>query len=87
MDQFITCPSCGFTFAPYMEFLDKARISLYDKVVFAKDSPVANHDAEKLALNPGSAPPLEEIFDALNISNRCCRMRMTSRMNFGKLYL
>lgn len=86
MTQFIRCPSCSFCFAPFMEFFDKAREAKYQDSVFGKSSTLKDHDPEKLALNPGSSSNLKEIFDALNIQNRCCRMRMLSKMELDKLY-
>jgi len=86
MTQFIRCPSCSFCFAPYLEFFEKARQAIYEEIVYAKDSKIKDFDPEKLALNPGSTPGLKKIFDALNIQNRCCRMRMLAKMDFDKLY-
>jgi DNA-directed RNA polymerase subunit N (RpoN/RPB10) len=86
MAQFIRCPSCSFCFAPYMEFFDKAKQAKYAEEVFGDKSDFKDYDPDKLALNPGSSAPLQEIFDALKITNRCCRMRMMSKMEFDKLY-
>ncbi len=86
MTQFIRCPSCSFCFAPYIEFFDKARQVKFKEEVFGKDSQFKEYDPEKLALNPGSSGSLKEIFDALGINNRCCRMRMLAKMEFDKLY-
>jgi hypothetical protein len=87
MAQFITCPSCSFCFAPYMEFFDLARQAKYQEEVFDSKSTVKDYDPEKLALNPGSVSSLKDIFDALNIKNRCCRMRMLTKMELDKIYL
>lgn len=86
MAQFIRCPSCGFNIAPYMEFFDCARQALYDEVVYAKDSPVANYDPEKLVLSPGSVPELGEILDAIGITKRCCRTRMLATIKIDRMY-
>ena len=86
MAQFITCPSCSFCFAPYMEFFDLARQSKYREEVFGKDSAIKDYDPEKLALNPGTTSALEPIFNVLKIQNRCCRMRMLTKMELDKLY-
>jgi DNA-directed RNA polymerase subunit N (RpoN/RPB10) len=83
---FIRCPSCGFCIANYTEFFEKAREAYYTSIVYNKTSKIKDYDPEKLTLNPGSTPPLEELLDALNITNRCCRMRMTGKMDFDKLY-
>lgn len=84
MAQFIRCPTCSFCIGLYMEFFDNARQSLYAQDL--KKSEYKNYDPSKLTLCQGSIPPLETIFDALNIKNRCCRMRMTSAMPMDKLY-
>jgi len=86
MAQFITCPSCSFCFAPYMEFFDLARRCKYQEEVFGAKSDIKDYDPEKLALNPGTTDSLKKIFDALNIQNRCCRMRMMTKMELDKLY-
>ncbi len=83
---FIRCPSCGFCIASYVEFFEKAREAYYASIVYDSKSEIKDYDPEKLALNPGSTPPLEELLDALGIINRCCRMRLVSKMDFDKLY-
>ena len=70
MAQFITCPSCSFCFAPYMEFFDLARQTKYQEEVFGEKSDIKDYDPEKLALNPGNIDSLKNIFDALKITNR-----------------
>lgn len=84
--SFIRCPSCGFCIASYIEFFDKAREAFYADVVFAENSKIKDYDPEKLALNPGSTPPLEDLLNAIGIKNRCCRMRLVTKMDFDKLY-
>jgi hypothetical protein len=69
-----------------MEFINNARQALYQEKVFAESSDYKEYDPEKLALNPGSVPPLEPIFEVLEIKNRCCRMRILARTDFDKLY-
>ena len=84
MSQFIRCPTCSFYIGAYMDFFDNAKQALYDEHL--KKSKFGNYDPAKLILCQGSTPPLEPIFDALNIKNRCCRMRMTSSMPMDKIY-
>ncbi len=86
MAQFITCPSCSFCFAPYMEFFDLARQTKYKETVFGEKSEVKDYDPDKLALNPNTIESLKDIFDALEINNRCCRMRMLTKMELDKIY-
>ena len=84
MSQFIRCPTCAFYFGPYMEFFDIARQAIYEEEL--KKNEYNEYDPDKLMLCPGSVPPLEDIFNALNIKNRCCRMRMLGAMPMDKLY-
>jgi DNA-directed RNA polymerase subunit N (RpoN/RPB10) len=86
MASFIRCPSCGFTIGLYTKFFDQAKHSLFQKVLFSGNAEYSEYDPEKLALNPGSVPPLEEIFDALEIKNRCCRARLTTKTDFDNTY-
>lgn len=86
MSQFIRCPSCGFCIGFYMQAFDACKIALYEETVFASDSKYAKFDPDKLALMPGAAPPLESIFDAFGIKNRCCRMRMLTKVDFDRQY-
>jgi len=85
MSQFIRCPSCGFCFGPYMEFIDKARRAKYSKHI-SEDKKLSAFDAEKLAMFPEALPPLEDILDACGIKLICCRMRVLTVMNFDELY-
>jgi DNA-directed RNA polymerase subunit N (RpoN/RPB10) len=85
MTQFIRCPSCSFCLAPYIEFFDRAKEAKALEYVF-QNAELKDHDPEKLALNPGSSADLKDVFDALGIQNRCCRMRMLTKMEFDKLY-
>ncbi len=84
--SFIRCPSCGFCLGPYYEFFEKARTAYYNSTVYSKDSALKDFDPEKITLHPGSTPDLEELFIAMNIKNRCCRMRILSKMDFDKLF-
>lgn len=80
MAAFVRCPSCGFCIGRYEEFYTLA------KEVLLKDSIHMSHkDPEKLMLNPGGIPTMEIIFDALNIKNRCCRMRLFTINNYDEL--
>lgn len=86
MTTFIRCPSCNFCISKYLEFFDLVCNALYQEEVFGSKSKVADYDPDKLALNPGSVPDLEQIFDALGIEKRCCRMRMFSKVDFDNMY-
>jgi len=84
--NFIRCPSCGRCIATYIEFFNKAKHAYYTEVLYGNDSDLKDFDPEKLALNPGSTPPLEELLNAIGIKNRCCRIHIMTTMDFDKLY-
>jgi hypothetical protein len=64
----------------YKAFFNKA------KEVIIKDSMNESHeDPDKLSLKPGGIPEMEEIYDALEIVNRCCRMRLLTVCNYDEL--
>lgn len=85
MVRFIRCPSCGFYFAPFIQFFEKAKEALYKKEVF--DNPeLKDYDPRKLAFNPGTTPSLKKIFDALGIKLMCCRMRIESHVKTELVY-
>lgn len=86
MASFNRCPECSFYIGMYTKFIDAARQSLYEDTIFAKSSEYAKYDPEKMTFNPNIAPPLEPIFDALKIKNRCCRMHLFARTEFDKMY-
>jgi hypothetical protein len=86
MAEFLVCPSCGFLIGSYVTFITKASQALYQETIYSKESKYKDYDPEKLALNPGSAVPLEDIFDALEvIPRRCCRMRITTITRIDKI--
>ena len=86
MSYFIRCPSCGFCFAPYIDFFEKAKLAVFNKDLYNDKSEYKDYNPDKLALNPGAVPAVGFILDALNIKNICCRTRMLTIMNFDKLY-
>lgn len=81
--EFINCPSCGFCYSQYYHFIDCAKKAIFLNEIYAKDSKYKDYDPDKLSLAPANLPPLGVIFDALNIKNLCCRMRLTSRIDFS----
>ena len=86
MDTYIRCSACAFCVSKYYEFFDNAKIALYNKEVFGSGSKVAGYDVDKLFLVSDGIPPLEIIFDALNIKNECCRKTLLTRMDYDKHY-
>ena len=86
MAQFIRCPSCGFCFAPYVDFFEKAKLAVYKKKLYSDKSEFKDYNPDKLSLNPGSVPALGDILDALKIDKICCRMRILTIMKFDVLY-
>jgi DNA-directed RNA polymerase subunit N (RpoN/RPB10) len=86
MDSYIRCPSCGFCLSKYYEFFDNAKIAINNEEVFNEKSPMAQYDIEKLILLPGGLPELERIFDAIGVQNICCRMRISTRMDYDRQF-
>jgi DNA-directed RNA polymerase subunit N (RpoN/RPB10) len=84
MAAFIRCPSCGFCIGKYFEFFDHAKHAFITSSI--NESKHKDYDPEKLSFTPGAVPPLEPIFDAINIKNRCCRMRIMTRTNLESQY-
>jgi DNA-directed RNA polymerase subunit N (RpoN/RPB10) len=79
MEHYILCPECGDCLGRYASFVEEAR-----KVLQAKQLADQKIDESKLETQPGAVPPLEPIFDALEISLRCCRMHLLTRVDFSK---
>lgn len=86
MTSFIRCPSCNFCIGKYTEFFDLAKQAMYYEALYSDQSAYKDFDPDKLSLIPNVAPPLEPIFDALDIKNRCCRMRLLGKTDFDKMY-
>lgn len=86
MSSFIRCPECGFTIGKYAEFINKAKESIYQEKVFGSNSKYKSYHPEKVVFNPEITPSIEDLFDALNIKNRCCRMHSISGTDFNKIY-
>lgn len=86
MSSYIRCPECSFPLGKYADFFDKAKDALFADTIFKKGSQHANYDPEKISLNPNITPPLEGIFNALEISNMCCRMHLVSAEKFDEMY-
>jgi DNA-directed RNA polymerase subunit N (RpoN/RPB10) len=84
--NFIRCPSCGFCIASYLEFFTKARSAYSKEIIYQDSSKIKDYDPEKLALNSGSTPDLENLFLAIGINNRCCRMRLLTPINSDEDY-
>jgi hypothetical protein len=84
MSQFIRCPECSFCIGLYMNFIDKARQLLYIEAL--EKSEYKDYDPDKLTLCSGVVPPLEDIYNALSIKNRCCRTHILAALQLDKLY-
>jgi hypothetical protein len=69
-----------------MQFFDEAKRAIFEEKVFGGDSKVSDFDPEKIALNPDNIPTLEIVFDAMQIKNRCCRMRLLTKTDFDRAY-
>lgn len=82
MSSYIRCPECSKCIGKYVEFIEKARQSLYEDKVFRKTSKFSKIDPEKLCFNPNVTPSLEKIFEAIDIKKICCRMHLSSGVRF-----
>ena len=84
MSSFIRCPECGFCYAKYADFIDRARLVMFDKKIYGENSKYKDYDPEKLILCANITPSMKELFDALHIKNVCCRMHLTAKTNLDK---
>ena len=76
MASFILCPECGFCIGKYADFVENAKQSLYREQAYGDDAKYADYSPDKVVFDPSITPPLQGVFDALHIKNRCCRMHM-----------
>jgi len=66
-----------------MDFFDKAKTSIIDN---HRKKEKNIFEPEKIMLKPNIVPTMENLFDSLNIKNRCCRMHMLCKAEFDKKY-
>jgi DNA-directed RNA polymerase subunit N (RpoN/RPB10) len=64
-----------FAIGIYNEYFQVARNSYNKKFIDAK---YKDFDPEKIVFKPNIYPNLENIFNALGIKNRCCRMHLST---------
>ncbi len=86
MTSYIRCPECAKCIGIYAEFVTKAKNAIYDNEIFNDKSKEKNYDPEKIVFNSNITPNLENIFDLLQITNRCCRIHLMSSTEFDKIY-
>jgi hypothetical protein len=84
MDRFNNCPSCGFAIGPYYQFFDAARAALISEFM-ANNEKYKNYDPSKIYLSSDVDISYEPIFDVLQL-NPCCRIKISTRIDFCKLY-
>lgn len=83
MTQFIKCLECGNCIGKYIEFVEKAKISLYNDTIYSKDAKYSNYNPEKMIFDSVNVPSMEHIFEAIGINNRCCRMHLMTKKEFN----
>jgi hypothetical protein len=83
MSTFIRCPHCAKCIGKYYDFFQLAREAYNSDQI---DKQYTDYDPEKIIFNPSITPSLEEIFDALGLANRCCRMHLVTVERFDKMY-
>ncbi len=76
MPVFIICPECRNLIGHYYEFVNQAIIAQNKHKLHNKNSSYDEFDPKKILLNGSILDPTENIFNALNIKNRCCRIRL-----------
>lgn len=86
MAKFIICPESAFPIGMFSKYIEIASQIIYDQKIYGVGSQYADYDASKIVFNPTIAPNLEDLFDALGITNRCCRMHLISNAPFDKAY-
>ena len=86
MATYIRCPECAFCIGVYAEYVDEARKAIYDDAIFGEKSKFANYNPEKMVFNSAITPSLEQLFEALGIKNRCCRMHLVAKTEFDTIY-
>jgi hypothetical protein len=80
MTHYIRCPECAFIIGAYQAFVDKVRLELTKKAI--KDK-YEHYDPDKLIFTDHVVPDLQELFDAVGIENRCCRMHLVAKTDFN----
>jgi len=83
-NQYIACPECGNTISMYYKFFNQARKAYYAKHIL-QDKKLNNHDFNKLFFYRNNDCDLREIFDALELNNRCCRMHISNTTSFDRI--
>jgi hypothetical protein len=83
-NQYIVCPECANTISIYYKFFNQAKKAYYDKYIF-KNKNLNDHDPNKLFFNRNNDCNLKDIFDALEINNRCCRMHIANTTSFDRI--
>ena len=80
MTHYIRCPECAFPIGAFQEFVDKVKLELNKKAIKEK---FEEYDPDKLILTDRIVPDLQNLFDTLNIKNRCCRMHLVAKTDFN----
>jgi hypothetical protein len=81
MSQFIRCPDCGFTICFYNEFFLNAKNTIVKEYLQTNNR---NYNQEKLYFKEAENSDLIRLYDSLNIKKMCCRMHMSTGINFDK---
>ena len=82
--MFVRCPECGFVIGYFYDVINEIKQKIFEKEIF--DNPkYKNYSYDKIQLT-AITPNLQEVFDLLNIKNRCCRMHLISYVDYSKRY-
>jgi DNA-directed RNA polymerase subunit N (RpoN/RPB10) len=81
----VRCYECGNLISRYILFIAVAKQALYKENIEKKEE-YGKIDPEKFIFNSDIIPPLQEVFDMLDIPLRCCRMHLTTITNIHEMY-
>ncbi len=80
----ILCPECAQDIGEVFPFFDAVRRGYFEYLVSEKKIDI---HVDKMDLHPDAASNLDFVFDALNITNFCCRNHMLGTTNHDTIYL
>lgn len=83
MATFIRCPECAKCIGKYYDFIQAAKNAYNEELI---EERYKDYDPEKIVFNPSVTPSLKDIFDAIGITNRCCKMHLVTVERFDNLY-
>lgn len=74
MALYTRCHSCGFCIGLYEEVFDLIKETIYKDIL--KDKKI---HPDRMYFCANIVPDMSEVFEALNIKNRCCRKILSTK--------